>query len=204
MNRSNAGATGDPGRGRRLRGGALAFAIAMYLAWISAGAMPLQEAKHGALVPTDFTRDFVAAKVSLRGEPLSKLDAVRGNAEAVAVGAQPVLVPEGSPFFIHPPPAALPILPLVPLGYRAAAIVWQVVSLLLLGRLAWLLGRLRPGRWPSPVIWSVLLLGWAPVLTNIELGQWSILLARWWRRRTALMKTVGRAAPGPGWELPPR
>ncbi|HEY7371879.1 MAG TPA: glycosyltransferase 87 family protein [Polyangia bacterium] len=162
---------------RRLRGGALAFAIAMYLAWISAGPLPLQQAKEGALAPTDFTRDFIAAKVLLRGEPISQLDGARGNAEAVAAGARPVHIIDGGPFHLHPPAAALPILPLVPLGYRGASAVWQALSLLLLARLAWLLARLRPGRWPSPLLWLVLLLSWPPVLTNIELGQWSILLA---------------------------
>jgi len=163
-------------QGTRLRGGALAFAIATCVAWASAGPLPLLLAKRGALNPNDFTRDFVGAKVVLRGELISKLDPVTGNAEAVAAGAGGVMT-LGSAFHMHPPPAALPILVLVPFGYRWASTLWQAVSLLLLGRLAWLLGRLRPARSPSPVLWYLLLLGWAPVLTNVELGQWSILLA---------------------------
>jgi len=160
-----------------LRGGALAFCVAMYGAWISAAHIPLGAAVEGAVSPTDFTRDFIAAKVLLRGEPVSQLDGERGNAEAVRAGAQPVIIIDGSPFHLHPPPAALPILPLVPLGFRLASAVWLALSIALCGRLAWLLAAVRPGRWPQPGALLALLLVWPPVLTNLQLGQWSIVLA---------------------------
>jgi hypothetical protein len=154
----------------------VAFCLAVGAAWLSAGARPF--ANSGALSPTDFTRDFVAAKVLLRGDPVSELDAARGNAEAVRSGADPVLILNNG-FFHHPPPAALPILPLVPLGYPLASLVWLGLSVALLWRLAHLLV-LVIERSPIPVrapVLFLLLLLWPPVLSNIQLGQWSIILA---------------------------
>jgi hypothetical protein len=158
----------------------LAFLVALYCAWISAGHHPFVIALEGARSPTDFTRDYVSARALSRGEPLSQLDGARGNAEAVSVGAEPVIILENSPFHLHPPPASLPLRLLVPLGFRGASAVWLGLSILALGALARLLVGIvarvaEPPVGPFPLF--ALLLLWPPTLTNFQLGQWSAILA---------------------------
>lgn len=159
----------------------LVYLVGIYLAWLSAGPTPFQAAYEGASKPSDFTRDFIAAKMLAQGQPLSTLDGERGNREAVRAGAEPVNIIDGSPFHLHPPPASLPVLLLVPLGYRGASALWLGLEVALLGYLAWQLVALsaRPGSRRRVRPWALffLLILWPPVLTNFELGQWSIVLA---------------------------
>ena len=151
-------------------------------AWLSAGAQPFAEALRGARTPADFTRDFVGAHALLHGGPaaVAALEGEAANDYAEAVGA-PRLALYGGPYHTHPPAAMLVVIPLVPLGFRGAALVWFVASLAALGWLARLLAEtLVPPRWPGP--WPtaglfVLLLLWPPVLHNLAKGQWSIFLA---------------------------
>jgi hypothetical protein len=157
------------------------FLAALCFAWISTGPIAATFAFKHLRAPTDLTRDFVAAKVLARGEPLSTLDGDRGNAEAVREGGHRVLILDGSPFHLHPPPASLPMRLLVPLGLRGASIAWLVLSLGLLGVLAWRLGDIFErvtGRLPvaRPALFLLLML-WHATLMNVELGQWSIVLA---------------------------
>lgn len=170
MTAPDAGATRRP----------LAFLIALYCAWISAGHHPFVIALEGARSPTDFTRDYVSARALSRGERLSELDGARGNAEAVSVGAEPVIILENSPFHLHPPPASLPLRLLVPLGFRGASAAWLGLSILALGVLARLLTGIVARVAPPPVgsftLFALLLL-WPPTLTNLQLGQWSAILA---------------------------
>ncbi|MES1172076.1 MAG: glycosyltransferase family 87 protein [Bacteroidota bacterium] len=138
---------------------------------------------------TDFTRDYVAAHWLTAGKPLSQLDGAAGNADAARLGADPVLVPCG-PFHLHPPPASLLVLPLVPLGFRAAALAWLLLSLAALAVLARVLASVWsvPGAAPSPrrsIAALLIVTAWPPTVMNLAYGQWSILLAAlvavgWW------------------------
>jgi Glycosyltransferase family 87 len=138
---------------------------------------------------TDFTRDYVAAHWLADGKPLSTLDGSAGNAEAVRLGADPVLVPCG-PFHLHPPPASLLVRVLVPLGFRGAAIVWMLISIAALAILARVLLSLSrrpvvPATGRESVAAFLALAAWPPAVMNIAYGQWSIILATliavgWW------------------------
>jgi hypothetical protein len=181
-------------RGRTL------FAVALAGAALSSGGSYLRELANARLAE-DFVRDFVAARWLTDGHRIEDLDAAAGNALAVQLGAEPVLV-RGGPFHLHPPPATLPVLPLVPLGFRAAAAVWMLLSIgagFVLVRV--LLGLFRR----SPALPSVretlpplaLLLVWPPTVFNLAFGQWSLLLAALvalgWR---ALERGAPRSAAG--------
>jgi hypothetical protein len=156
--------------------------------WLSAGVAPLTGAVAGARDPVDFARDYVTARVRLedgRGPPpLSD----EGNARAERFGA-PRVVLLGGPYYIHPPPALLPVLPLACLSWRGAARAWALLSLAALFWLAWSLERISaPARPPAPWrfgLLAALLPLWPPVLHCFEKGQWSIalaaLLAAGWR-----------------------
>ncbi len=181
------------------RPGTVLFTIGILLAWLSAGTIPFVIAYREAPASSDLVRDFFSAQALVRGERLSELDGPRGNAAAVAGGAQPVRIIGRSPFHLHPPPASLPMRVLVPLGFRGASIVWLALSVALLGVLAHLLGSVagrfgaRPLNGRVPLALFLALLVWPPVLTNLQLGQWSIVLATtiaagfsaWERRRRA-------------------
>jgi len=170
-------------------------AIAACVAWGSAGLAPLTDAVAGALAPSDLPTDFVPAARRARGAPAGT-DVVTGNAEARAAGA-PAFVPVGAPYRAHPPPAVMMVRPLVPLGFRGAALAWLALSLGSVAVLAWIVtgvfvpqSRRRFARvWPT---FAALLL-WPPVLHNLEKGQWSLpiaaLLALAWA-------AGGRGAPG--------
>jgi hypothetical protein len=158
----------------------LALVLLVVAAWISAGAAPLVGAAGGALTPIDFVRDYVAADARVhfgRGAPPA---GEAGNARAVALGAPRVVLLDG-PYHLHPPPALLPVLPLVPLGFGGAALAWVAISFVALGVLAFVLVALVATPKPRGTSWAVgafsLLVLWPPVLHNLEKGQWSILLA---------------------------
>ena len=180
------------------RPGAL-FALigVMAAAWVSAGATPLLRAAEGAPAPNDFTPDYVAAYAWLHGGPrgpaaAAVLDGEAGNAYGLSIGAPPVLLLAA--YYVHPPTAFLTLMPLVPLGYRGAALGWLLLSVASLGALTVLLlsaaGRRANARAAAALF--MLLLLWPPMLTNIQRGQWSILSGgdhrRWVRR-------LGRGAP---------
>jgi uncharacterized membrane protein len=100
----------------------------------------------------------------------------------------------------------LPFLPLGALPYATAVLIWQGVSIALLACLAWLLSPLAAEAGiplPAPLLFA-LLLGWPPTLANIQVGQWSVILAvvlaaghRAWergdRRRAGVWWGVGAA-----------
>jgi hypothetical protein len=145
-------------------------------AWISAGAEPLVGAVTGATKPIDFARDYVSARARADGLTDEQL----GNPYAASVGAPAVTI-LGGPYYAHPPPATLVVLPLVPLGFRGAALAWLAVNLAALAALAVMLVRIatRSERPPVPSIVTTFLLLtlWPPVLHGLAKGQWSILLA---------------------------
>jgi hypothetical protein len=157
-----------------------------------------------AVTSGDLKYDFISAYWIAEGRPAEALD----RATADKLGDQ-LGTPrgsdwwEGAPAQTHPPPTALLIRPLVPLGFRLAAIAWLVFSLLLLGILAGLLlaiwqrsDRLPPltRSWPLAIALAL----WPPSLFNLINGQWSILLATlvaagWWRYEH------GRRRQAAGW-----
>ncbi len=149
-------------------------------AWASAGLAPARDTVEGALHPVDFARDYVAAHMRVHeGRGVAPVGEA-GNDYAATIGA-PRVVLLGGPYFIHPPPALLVILPLVPLGFGGAAIAWLVLSLLALGVLAFFLvetaglDERRPAL--RVALLALVLLVWPPVLHNLSKGQWSLLLA---------------------------
>ena len=168
----------DPAQRRRaLRA---AFIAALVLCWASASDQPFVTAWRSARAPADFTHDYVRAALWLRQGrwghfPL--VDLPGGNAGAADLGAPPV--PTVGAFYVHPPPALLPFLPLGALPYPTAVAIWQAATIGLLVCLAWLLAPLAAEAGislPAPLLF-VLLLAWPPTLANIQVGQWSVLLA---------------------------
>lgn len=159
------------------------FGAALGLCWLSAGAQPLIRVALLAPQPNDFTPDFVAAHAWLHGgangpAAAAVLDGPAGNAYAATIGAPAVTLL--SAYYVHPPTAVLLMMPLVPLGYRGAALAWLALSVALVGALASLLRALAEPPAPVPrsrVALFALLLLWPPVLSNFQYGQWSIVLA---------------------------
>jgi hypothetical protein len=154
--------------------------LCLAAAWVSAGSEPFVGAIAGAREPIDFARDYLAAHARVhQGRGAAPIDA-SGNAYGVAIGVPPVVL-LGAPYFVHPPAAQLFVLPLVPLGFRGAALVWLALSLIALGALAiMLVGIATHDERPRPTYVAVafgLLALWPPVLHNLAKGQWSIFLA---------------------------
>jgi hypothetical protein len=153
------------------------FVVALAVAWLSAGAGPLVRAVVQSQSPNDFTPDWVAAHAWVHGGPhgpaaAAVLDGEAGNVYANSVGAPSV--PLHAAYYVHPPTAFLVMIPLVPLGFRGAALAWIAVSIGLLVYLARRLAVLL-GKDSAPIL--ALLLLWPPVLNNLQMGQWSIALA---------------------------
>ncbi len=160
----------------------MALAALTVGAWLSAGATPVIRAALRAPAPNDFTPDYVAAHAWLHGGArgpggAAVLDGPAGNAYAASIGAPPVLLLAA--YYVHPPTAFLALMPLVPLGYWSAALAWLLLSIIAAGALAVLLRATaeRGARGPRTSMLFPLLLLWPPMLTNIQLGQWSIFLA---------------------------
>ena len=157
-----------------------ATTVLLASAWVSAGLTPLTDALTGVPAPIDFARDYVAAHMRFHVGRGAMPTNETGNTYAATLGAPRVALLEG-PYYVHPPPALLPILPLVPLGFGGAALAWLAISLVALGALASSLVALGNDREPSShahvVVAFMLLLLWPPVLHNLAKGQWSILLA---------------------------
>jgi hypothetical protein len=156
-----------------------AFVVALVAVWLSAGARPLSSAWVESRSPNDFTPDWVAAHAWVHGGPhgagaAAVLGQETGNAYANSIGAPSI--PLHGAYYVHPPTAFLVLIPLVPLGFRGAALAWIAISIALLvflaRRLAALLGRQDRAGLVLP-----LLLLWPPVLNNLQMGQWSIALA---------------------------
>lgn len=156
------------------------FVAALGLCWASAGSFPVRAALRELRVPNDFTHDYVTADLWIRKGRWGRLPAVdvrTGNEHAVTLGAPPV-APIGS-YYIHPPSALLLFLPLTALGYQAAVLVWQALTVALIALLAWLLAPFAAEagvRLRAPWLFLLLLL-WPPVLANLQVGQWSVILA---------------------------
>ncbi len=163
----------------------------------SAGTLPYRFARVGGPLPADFARDFIVASV----RPVS--GAVYDPAPELARWHLALLGltegPTGGPFYAHPPAAALLVAPLVPLGFRAAALTWLALSIGLVAVLATVLADVLTDargvrRGIAAALAFVFVALWPPVLYNIEKGQWSLMLA-------ALMALGwrGLAAGRPGW-----
>jgi Glycosyltransferase family 87 len=156
------------------------FVAALALCWASAGSFPFRIALRELRTPNDFTHDYVRAAVWVRKEKLRHLPALdtgAGNDYAATLGA-PRVAPLGS-YYIHPPAALLLILPLTAFPYSVAALVWLALTVVLLVFLAWLLAPFAAGAGvPLRAGWLfLLLLFWPPVLANLRVGQWSVILA---------------------------
>jgi hypothetical protein len=155
------------------------------------------------LIPesNDFKYDYVAARWRADGGALEALDHDAARALTIRLGIhrEPFWVGAGH---THPPPATLPVLLLVPLGFQGAVWAWFGLSLAAVYLLAALLlaiwrrsPRLPPARQVAPL--ALVIAAWPPVVFNLSQGQWSILLATlvaagWWElarganRRAAL------------------
>jgi hypothetical protein len=157
-----------------------AAAVVVAACWLAAGAEPLVDAARGARDPVDFARDYVAARARLEDGRGPAPDGDAANARAVRLGAPPAVL-LGAIYYIHPPPAVLPVLPLAALPWRGAALAWLAASLLALGWLAHsLLALAARGQPPAPArvaLATAALALWPPVLHGLEKGQWSILIA---------------------------
>ena len=163
------------------------FATAILVASASSGTTPWKDALAGASAPSDFATDFVPAARLWRGAS-PRVDVVTGNAEAARLGA-PGYTAVGVPFGAHPPPAVLLVAALVPLGFRAAALAWLLLSLGGLAVVAWVATEtLAPRghrRTATALATFAALALWPPALHNIEKGQWSLIVAghlagAWW------------------------
>jgi hypothetical protein len=176
------------GATRPTRGNWLVFAVWVVAAVLTSRGLYL---KAIAVIPDscDFRNDFVAVRWQAQGRPIAALD----NATADRLMGRPAdsyaTDRSGSPY-PHPPPAALPVLPLVPLGMRRAIFAWCGLSLIALSILSRLLlgiwrGTERLPGWRASAPLALALFLWPPTLFNLAYGQWSILLATlvaagWW------------------------
>jgi glycosyl transferase family 87 len=147
----------------------------------------------------DFRNDFVAVRWQTQGKPIAALDNLTADRLMGRRADSYTTDRSGSPY-PHPPPAALPVLPLLPLGMKAAIYAWFALSLAALAILARLLLGIwrcasRLPRWRETVPLGLALFLWPPTLFNFAYGQWSVFLATlvaagWWdlacgRRRRA-------------------
>jgi len=156
-----------------------AFVVALVACWISAGLVPLVVMLREVRAPNDFTPDYVTAvawsHLGRFGAPLpSVLAPATADDYAQSVGARRLESLLG-PYYVHPPTA----LPLVPFRYPVAVAIWQLASVALIALLAWLLAPIAAEASlaiRTPLLFVLLLL-WPPMLTNLQLGQWSPLLA---------------------------
>lgn len=185
-------------RGRPTRGNWLVFGVWLVAAAATSRGVYLRAFE---VIPDscDFRNDFVAVRWQAQGKPIAALD----NATADRLMGRPASSystdRSGSPY-PHPPTAALPVLPLVPLGLRLAIFVWFGLSLGALAILARLLLAIwrhaeRLPRWREAAPLALVLLLWPPTLFNLAYGQWSIFLsalvaAVWW----SLERGSGRRA----------
>jgi len=151
--------------------------------WASDGRGPVVDALDNLRHPNDFTPDYVTAVAWVRlGRWGAPLPAVLGRETAddyaQSIGARRLENLLG-PYYVHPPTALLPMLLLVPVPYPVAAAVWQTLSIVLLALLTRMLAPIAVEAGlaiPAPLLFLLLLL-WPPMLTNLEFGQWSPLLA---------------------------
>jgi hypothetical protein len=187
-------------RGRPTRGNWLVFGVWMVAALATSRGIYLSAFE---VIPDgcDFRNDFVAVRWQAQGKPIAALD----NATADRLMSRPASSystdRSGSPY-PHPPTAALPVLPLAPLGLRLAIFVWLGMSLGALAILARLLLGIwrhadRLPRWREAAPLALVLLVWPPALFNLAYGQWSIFLSAlvaggWW----SLERGSGRRAAG--------
>jgi hypothetical protein len=155
-------------------------AAAIAACWLSAGAAPLVDAVRGVSDPGDFARDYVTARARLEDGRTPPIDGAAANDRAERWGV-PRVVLLGGPYYLHPPPALLAVLPLARMPWHVAA---GLVAALSLGALAWLARSLlaisTPGQRPrrAHVAWLACALAlWPPSLHALEKGQWSIGLA---------------------------
>jgi hypothetical protein len=151
--------------------------------WLSAGVAPLRDAVIGTLTPADFIRDYVTARDRLDRGPGAPPSAEEGNALAVRLGAPPVQL-FGGPYYLHPPPSLLVVLPFAWMPWDVAAAAWALASLALLGWLAAsLLAIASPSLPPqtltarNTIVLTLALVLWPPTLYCLEKGQWSIATA---------------------------
>lgn len=163
-------------------------AVGVVAGWLSWGIAPLTDAVRGVRDPADFIRDYVTARARLEGGRGAPPSGEEANDLGQRLGTPRVLL-IGGPYYLHPPPALLPVMAVAWLSWHKAAVVWTVLSLAMLVWLARsLVGIAAPVRAPSGGVrrapsarWTVLLVLvlalWPPTLHCIEKGQWSIAVA---------------------------
>ena len=121
----------------------------------------------GSLINNDFTQDYLAGYalrhgVNIYGDPLKTLSMELFNFETRNY---------------HPPFDALLFMPISYLPYRAAFVIWSLLSLLSFGVLVvYSLNACGLARYPWLPL-SALLLLWKPFTASIWLGQVSVILA---------------------------
>jgi len=183
---------------RPTRGNWLVFGVWVVAAVLSSRGLYL---KAIAVIPDacDFRNDFVAVRWQAQGKPIATLDNATAD-RLMGRAADSYTTDRGGSPYPHPPPAALPVLPLVPLGMRSAIYVWFGLSVAALGILSRLLlgiwrraDRLPPWRQCAPLMLALFF--WPPTLFNFAYGQWSVFLATlvaagWW----SLERGAGRKA----------
>jgi alpha-1,2-mannosyltransferase len=149
--------------------------------WLSSGSTPFIEAVNGTPVPADWVRDYVIARARLEdGRQAAPPMGDEANERGARYGA-PRVVLLAAPYYIHPPPAIVAVLPFARLPWRTAALAWAAGSLVALVWLAFSLLRIwTPDASPQPSRVTLLTLAlavWPPTLYCFEKGQWSIWLA---------------------------
>jgi alpha-1,2-mannosyltransferase len=135
----------------------------------------------GTPVPADWARDYVTARARLEdGRGAAPPMAEAANDRGARYGA-PRVVLLAAPYYIHPPTAAVVVLPFAWLPFRTAALAWAAGSIVALVWLAFSLLRIwTPGAAPPArrvTLLTLALAVWPPTLYCIEKGQWSIWLA---------------------------
>jgi len=167
-----------------------ALAVGAVIAcWLSSGMTPLRDVATGVRDPADFIRDYVTARARIEGGRGAPPEGESANDLGQRLGTPRVLL-LGGPYFLHPPPALLAVLPLAWLPWHAAALVWAALSLV---GLAWLAVSLlgiavpdvpralgpppRAGRLALATALAAAIALWPPTLHCLEKGQWSIWIA---------------------------
>ena len=153
-------ATAAPSRERRLASlDALATALALVGALVLAAALVAFQGSRGAAY--DFSAYFDAAQRLASGRPLYQ-----------AVTQQGPFAPGPGGLYLYPPPLAVLLLAVVPLGATVAATVWQAFHLVALVAACAIL---PVARWVRLASFGVAALS-LPVLLDLNLGNVSLLV----------------------------
>ena len=148
--------------------------------WLSAGSTPFVDAVDGRLSGRLGARLRDGARPP-RGRTGATPPRPRRQTNGRVRYGAPRVVLLAAPYYIHPPPASLAVLPFAWLPWRTAALAWAAGSLVALVWLAFSLLRIwTPGEAPPAsrvTLLTLVLAVWPPTLYCLEKGQWSIWLA---------------------------